>query len=170
MIVASIARDGRSRGSADRRGCSGSGVGGVEAARVESSDEGTQNRRQPAQEEMEVVAGGGEDGIDAVAVWSFEVIAAHAVLGLEMADDGLDGGASLHLAADGGGDAADLAGDPDPELVWVVVAAIALVDMDAAGLDAGKRLEPGEDGPERVSIVGVPMQRLGMEDELAALG
>ena len=63
-----------------------------------------------------------------------------------------------------------LAGDPDAEFVPVVVAAIALVDMDAAGLDAGKRLEPGEDGPERVSIVGVPMQRLGMEDELAALG
>jgi hypothetical protein len=31
------------------------------------------------------------------------------VLGLEMADDRLDGGSAFHLAADGGGDPADLA-------------------------------------------------------------
>jgi hypothetical protein len=90
------------------------------------------------------------------------------VLGLEMADDRLDGGSALHLAADGGSDAADLARDPDPEPVRVIVTTVALIDMNAAALDARKRLEPGEDGPERVSIVGVPMQRLGMEDELAA--
>jgi len=39
------------------------------------------------------------------------------VLGLEMANDGLDGGAAFHLAADRSGDRADLAGDPDPEPV-----------------------------------------------------
>ena len=87
-----------------------------------------------------------------------------------MADDGLDGGAALHLAPDGGGDAADLAADPDPELVRMVVAAIALVDMDAAGLDAGELLEVGDDGPQRVAVEGIAVQRLGMEHELAALG
>lgn len=65
----------------------------------------------PSEEEAEVVAGRGEDGVDAVAVTAFEVIAAKSVLGLEMADDRLDGGSALHLAADGLGDAADLAGD-----------------------------------------------------------
>jgi hypothetical protein len=29
-----------------------------------------------------------------------ELVAVHPVLGLEMADDGLDGGSALHLAAD----------------------------------------------------------------------
>ena len=91
----------------------------------ESGDQGAQEPLQPAQEETEVVSGGGEDGVDAVAVASLEIIAAEAVLGLEMADDRLDGGAAFHLAADRLGDTANLAADPDPELVRMVVAAIA---------------------------------------------
>jgi hypothetical protein len=82
------------------------------------------------------------------------------VLGLEMADDRLDGGSSTHLAADGGGDGAHLAADPDAEFVRMVVAAIALVDMDAAGLDAGQRLQPGDHRPERVPVERVAVQRL----------
>ena len=39
------------------------------------------------------------------------------VLGLEMANDGLGGGAAFHLAADRSGDPVDLARDPDPEPV-----------------------------------------------------
>jgi hypothetical protein len=42
---------------------------------------------QPAQEQTEVVAGSGEHGVDAIAFGALEIIAAHAVLGLEMADD-----------------------------------------------------------------------------------
>lgn len=42
----------------------------------------------------EVVAGGGEDGVGGVAVAEPEIVAAHAVLGFEMADDGLDGGSA----------------------------------------------------------------------------
>src|SRR5438445_13001230 len=95
---------------------------------------------QPAQEGAEVVAGGGERGIAAVAVAPLEVIAAHAVLGLGVADDRLDRGAPLHLAADRFGDPANLAADPDGELLFVIVAAVALVDMDAAGLDPGQPL------------------------------
>jgi hypothetical protein len=63
------------------------------------------------------------------------VILAHAVLGLQVADNRLDGGAALHLTADLGGHATRLAGNPDPELLFVILAAIALVDMDAAGLE-----------------------------------
>jgi hypothetical protein len=55
----------------------------------ECGDQGAQKPRQPAHEEAEVVSGGGEDGVDAVAVASLEIVAAEAVLGLEMADDRL---------------------------------------------------------------------------------
>jgi hypothetical protein len=57
------------------------------------------------------------------------------VFGLDAPNDRLDGGAAAHLAADRGGDAAYLTTDPDAELLGVVVAAIAFVDVDAAGLD-----------------------------------
>jgi hypothetical protein len=77
--------------------------------------------REPAQEEAEVVTGGGQHGIDAVAVAPFEIIAAHAVLSLDVAEDRLDCGAPFHLAADRGGDATCLAGDPYPELLFVIV-------------------------------------------------
>jgi hypothetical protein len=50
------------------------------------------------------------------------------------------------------------------------VPSIALVDADAAGRDGGERLEPGDDGPERVAVLRVAVKRLGMEDELAVLG
>jgi hypothetical protein len=61
----------------------------------EVHDEGTQKLCQPAQEQSEVVAGGGEDGVDAIALWSLEIVTAHAELGLEMADDRLDGGSAI---------------------------------------------------------------------------
>ena len=50
--------------------------------------------------------------------------------------DRLDAGTALHFVADDQGDMARLAGDPDPELLLVTVTALALVDMDAAGLNA----------------------------------
>ena len=40
---------------------------------------------------MEVVTGGGEDGVGAVVVSALEMVAVQAVLGLEVADDRLDG-------------------------------------------------------------------------------
>src|SRR3546814_17335266 len=71
-------------------------------------EQGTQECFQPADEEAEVVAGGGEDGVGVVAVAALEIVALHAVLGLDVADDGLDGGAPFHLAADGLGEPAHL--------------------------------------------------------------
>jgi hypothetical protein len=38
----------------------------------------------------------GEDGVDAVAVLALQVIAVHSMVGLEVADHRLDGGAALH--------------------------------------------------------------------------
>ncbi len=48
--------------------------------------------------------------------------------------------------------------------------AIALVEVDAAHLHAGDLLHPGDDGPQRVPVIGVAVQRLGVEHELAAPG
>jgi hypothetical protein len=62
----------------------------------ECLDEGAQKPLEPAQQ-AEVVAGGGEHGVDAVAVAALEVIAAHAVLGLDVPNDRLDCGARRFL-------------------------------------------------------------------------
>ena len=84
------------------------------------------------------LAGSGEHGIASVAVASFEVIASHPVFGLHMPNDRLNRGTTTHLAADWRGDVLHLAADPDAELLGMVVAAIAFVDVDAAGLDPGQ--------------------------------
>ena len=73
---------------------------------------------------------------------------------LEMADYGLDGSSASHLAANDFCDAADLAANPDPEPVGIVVAAIALVAVDAARCDTCELLEIGDDGTERVAFIG----------------
>ena len=49
---------------------------------------------QPGEQAGEVVAHRGEDGVVGVAVRMSEVVALHPVLVLDVADDGLDGGAS----------------------------------------------------------------------------
>ncbi len=135
----------------------------------EGSDDDTQELCEPSQQQAEVVAGRGENGVDAVAEASLEIISVHAVLGLDVADDGLDSRATLHLATDGSGDAADLTRDPDPEAMRVVVTAIPFVDVDTASLHAGELLHVGNHGTERVTIEGIAMQGLGVEHELAAL-
>src|SRR5215467_13819229 len=136
----------------------------------ERLEEGAQKPRQPAQEKSEVVAGGGEHGIDAVAVTALEMIAAHTVLGLHVADDRLDRGTTFHLAADRSGDAAYLAADPDAELLFVIMATIALVDMDAARGDPGLPLQFRNHRAERVAVERVAVQRFAVQHELAALG
>src|SRR6516164_1765862 len=45
------------------------------------------------------MSGRGEDGVGTVALASFEVIAIHAVVGLEVTDHWLNRSAALHLAA-----------------------------------------------------------------------
>ena len=70
----------------------------------------------------------------------------------------------------GCGDPPHLAADPDAELLFVIVAAIALVDMDAAGLDAGQLLQLGDDRPQRVAVERIAVQGLGVQHELAAFG
>lgn len=98
-----------------------------------------------------------------------EVVAVHAVLGRDVADDGLDSRAMLHLATHRSCDATDLARDPDPEPVRMVVAAIPFVNVDAASLHAGE-LSIGDHGAEGVPIEGIAMQCLGREHERLPFG
>ena len=67
---------------------------------AEQDQQSEQQEPQPGEEETEVITGGGEHGVDGVAGGMRQVIAVHAVLGLEMADDGLDGRTASHLAFD----------------------------------------------------------------------
>ena len=87
-----------------------------------------------------------------------------------MADHRLDGGATPHLAANGFGDTANLAADPDLEPVGIVVAAITLVAVDSACCDTCELFEIGDDGTEGVAVVGIAVQGLGMQHELPAFG
>ena len=79
-----------------------------------------------------------------------EIVAAHAVLGFEMADDGLDGGSTAQFALDPGCHPSLLAGDEDPELVIgrSVVATVSLVREDARDGVADQRLHV-RDWPKR---------------------
>ena len=55
-------------------------------------------------------------------------------------------------------------------LCAVVVAAIAFVDMDAAGLDPGQLFELGDHRTQGVAVKRVAVQRLGVQHKLAAFG
>src|SRR5580704_7742441 len=98
------------------------------------------------------------------------MVATHAVVVFEMADHGLNGSSATHLAADSVGDTSDLAGDPDLEPIRVVVTAIAIVAVDAADLNTREPFEVGDDRTEGVAVIGVAVQRLGVQHELSALG
>jgi len=60
----------------------------------------SQQQAEPANEASEVIADGGKDGIGGIALAVPEVIPAHAMLGLEVADDRLDSGTPSQLALD----------------------------------------------------------------------
>jgi hypothetical protein len=111
---------------------------------------------QPCEEAAKVVAGGGEHGVDGVAAGMGEVIAAHVVVLLEVADDGLDGGPPLEFALDLRREAALLAAGVDLELVigWGVVAAIAGIGDAAIEDIADERLHLRNDRAERVPVIG----------------
>ena len=67
---------------------------------AEYDQQSEQQDPQPGEEEAEVITGGGKDSVDGVAGGMRQVVAVHAVLGLEMADDGLDRRTASHLALD----------------------------------------------------------------------
>ncbi len=50
---------------------------------------------EPFGQETETITDGGEDGVGDVALRAGEMVAGHAVLAFEVADDGLNGGAGV---------------------------------------------------------------------------
>ena len=113
---------------------------------------------------------GSEDDVSGVALATLEVAAAEVPIILHVADDGFDSRAAAQFALDDAEDAALLTGDEDAVRVGRVVAAIALVDIGALDRAAGELLGGIDDDSERVAVIGVVRQRLGMEHELAARG
>ena len=57
---------------------------------------------QPGEEETEVISCGGEDGVDCFALGPSQVVALHAMLILDVANERLDGNSASHLVFDGG--------------------------------------------------------------------
>ena len=65
-----------------------------------SRQESRQQELQPSKQEMEVISGGGQHGVNGIAGTVCKIIAAHAVLGLEMTDHWFDGGTPPQLTFD----------------------------------------------------------------------
>ena len=101
-----------------------------------------------------------------------EVIAAHAVMFFEVADDRLDSGAPFELALDLRRDAALLAGRVNLELVIGrgVMAAIAGIRDAAIEHVADERLHLWNDGGERVPVIRIARQRCDVGDKLPTGG
>jgi hypothetical protein len=114
------------------------------------------------------VADGGEDGVGGIAGGSFEIAATKMALGFHMADHGLDGGAASQFALDGTEHAALLPGDEDAVWVGRIVAAVSFVDIGPLDLAPGEPLGVLDRGPQRVPIIRIARQRLGVQHELAA--
>ena len=90
--------------------------------------------------------------------------------GLQVSDDGLDGGAAAQLALDDTEDAALLAGDEDPARMRGIVAAISFVDIGALDLPPRELLGFLNDRSQCVSVIRIARQRPGVKHELAARG
>ena len=118
-----------------------------------------------------IVAYCGEDGVVCVAAAVVEIIAAHPVLVLEVADNRFDCGPAAHLSFDRSCDATLLPSGEDLEAVIGrrIVAAIASVGHDTFERIADKLLHGRDDASERVPIIRVAGQCLHVSDELAAL-
>ena len=121
-----------------------------------------QEKPQPGEEEAEVVAGGGEDGVDGIALGSSQIIALHAMLILDVADERFDCGAAPHLAFDGGRHAAFLACRVDFERVveWRIVAAISGVNENTVDVIADHGFHLGDQGRQRQQPPALPANSL----------
>ena len=86
-----------------------------------------------------------------------EIIAAHAVIVLEMSDHGLDSGTTFELAFDLLIDPSLLAGGVNPELVFRrgVVTALAGIGDDAIEHVAEECLHGGNDVRQRMPVIRV---------------
>lgn len=67
---------------------------------MDHADNWKQKKPQPFEDKAEVIAGGGEDGVDGVGFGPCEIVAVHAMAVLEVADDGFDSEAASDLCLD----------------------------------------------------------------------
>ena len=88
--------------------------------------------------------------------------------GLQVADHGLDGGAASEFAFNDPEDAAFLARDEDAARICAAAAAVPLVDISALDRASGECLGFLDNVPQRVTVVRIIRQRLGVQYELAA--
>ena len=119
-----------------------------------------------SQNAAKIVADGGEDDVCGVAVAAFEMAAAEVAIDLHVSDDGFDRRATSQFALDDAEDAALLTRDEDATRIGRVVAAISLVDIGALDGAAGELLGGINDAAERMPVIRVARQRLGVEHEL----
>src|SRR4029077_3363811 len=94
---------------------------------------------QPGEDEAQVVADCGEDGVRGVAGTALEVAAAEVAVGFHVSDHSLDGGSAPQFALDDAEDAAR---------IGRIVAAISLVDIGALDLTSGEPFGGFDDGAE----------------------
>src|SRR5258705_1805816 len=87
--------------------------------------------------------------------------------GLQVSDDGLDGGAAAQLALDDTEDAALLAGDEDTTGILQAVRRVSLVDLGPPDRTAGEWLGAFNDVPQGVTVVRVIGHRPGVQHEQA---
>ena len=113
---------------------------------------------------------GSEDDVSGVALGALKVATAEMAVGLHVADNGFDSRAAAQFALDDAEDATLLTGDEDAARIGCVVTAVAPVDIGALDCAAGELLGGIDDDSERVAVIRVARQRLGMEHELAAGG
>jgi hypothetical protein len=116
------------------------------------------------------VADGSEDDVCGVALAAFEMAAAEVAIALHVSDDGFNSRAAARFALDDAEDAALLTRDEDATRIGRVVAAIALVDIGALDRAAGELFGGLNDAAERMPVIRVAWQRLGVEHELATGG
>ena len=115
------------------------------------------------------MADAGEDGVDGIAADAEQEVSPRMAIDLHVADDGFDGGASAQFAADGGRDAALLAGDKDLSVLgFGTVAAIAAIDIGTGDGNAGDPLDLFDLAGQGVAVIRIAPQALHAEDELAA--
>ena len=102
----------------------------------------------------QIIAAGGGERIDGVAEVSEQVVSLHAMLEFGVADGSLHGVTAFLLAAHGWREASLLAGDDDTGFAFVVVAAIAAVDIDALGFAAAGSDRLRDRGLQGMAVIG----------------
>src|SRR5829696_8278921 len=117
-----------------------------------------------------IPAHGREHGVGCIASSPGQVVAPHPVLVLEVTDRGLHGRAPAERAFDGSSKPSLLTCHVDLEALVLrcVVALVPGVGDDPLEASADGALDVGEDGCERVPVIGIAGERLHVGDKLAA--